>query len=301
MHYPNPPMNNEKLSQLMDGEWHELNPSDCVKGVCSDETLRGKWARYHLIRDVMKNESMQVDEQLVSRICSAIQDEPEYSNVTVFASPTAMSAESTDANIIRTADSDDDAAPVDAADEADGTIAAPHAPVTHAAVPDAKKSGVFGTGVTGLAVAASVAVMTVAGMNVWQDQSPAGDVPATQAATTSIATASPETRTVAAVNELAIAPDSVVAASGNGLDTDNAFSRQVDGAPLPVVEFVANTGSYWVSPNTAERVDHEVRLNTFLSQHLENSPTSSREGLLPYSRLVGYDERGTVPLEQVGR
>ncbi len=82
MQHTNPPVNKEQLSQLMDGEWLELNSSECVKGVCGDEALRGKWARYHLIRDVINSEPVQTDNALVSRICAAIDDEPAYSNIT---------------------------------------------------------------------------------------------------------------------------------------------------------------------------------------------------------------------------
>ena len=77
-------MNEEKLSQLMDGEWDGLNPSDCVAGICDDEALRSKWARYHLIRDVINSEPVEVDNKLVSNICAAIADEPSYSNITPF-------------------------------------------------------------------------------------------------------------------------------------------------------------------------------------------------------------------------
>ena len=79
-----PPIDEEKLSQLMDGEWDGLNPSDCVAGICNDEALRSKWGRYHLIRDVMKSEPIQVDDKLASSICAAIADEPTYSNITPF-------------------------------------------------------------------------------------------------------------------------------------------------------------------------------------------------------------------------
>ena len=68
----------------MDGEWHELNTSECVAALCEDESLRDKWSRYHLIRDVLKNEPVVADLDLASRICAAIDDEPGYSNITPF-------------------------------------------------------------------------------------------------------------------------------------------------------------------------------------------------------------------------
>ena len=80
---------------------------------------------------------------------------------------------------------------------------------------------------------------------------------------------------------------------------NDAFSRQIPGAPLPRVELVANTGAYWSAPGEAvRRASSEARLNMFLSQHIESSPTAEREGMLPYSRLVGYDERAAGVAER---
>lgn len=236
----NPNMNKEKLSQLMDGEWHDLNPSECIQGVCADDELRGKWARYHLIRDVMKNEPIETDNMLVSRICDAIADEPAYSNITPLANYSDLPEVEA-------------SAPVEV--QAPATVASIETASTRA-----PRSSWLGTGMTGFALAASVAAVTVVGMNVWQSQEaePVRSLAATAPAT---------------------------------IDGSNAFSQQVQGAPLPQVELVANTGSYWMSPKSSQRVGNEERLNMFLSQHIENSPTADREGLLPYSRLVGYDER----------
>lgn len=242
-----PPMDEEKLSQLMDGEWDGLNPSDCVAGICDDEALRNKWARYHLIRDVMKSEPVQVDNNLVSSICAAIADEPEYSNITPFSGAAEESASKASIQTESAPASEDKVTDISQA--------------RTAATEDKKKSS-FGTGLTGFALAASVALVTVVGMNVWQGQE------------------SLET------NNTSVAANTIAPT-----DAVDAFSQQVQGVPLPEVEFVSNTGSYWVSPQTSERVTDEERLNMFLSQHLENSPTASREGLLSYSRLVGYDNR----------
>ena len=236
MQHPNPPVNKEQLSQLMDGEWLELNPSECVKGVCGDEALRGKWARYHLIRDVIKNEPVHADNALLSRICAAIDDEPAYSNISSISSGVVSAVASS------------------ARDEA-----ASSGNVSELAAAPSQRSSWLGTGMTGFALAASVAAVTVVGMNIWQQQSPAQ-------------------------------PESLAAISAVPTDSTNAFSQQVQGAPLPEVDLVANTGSFWISPQSSQRVSHEERLNMFLSQHIENSPTAG--SLLPYSRLVGYDERG---------
>lgn len=236
MQYTNPPVNKEQLSQLMDGEWHELNPSECVKGVCGDEALRGKWARYHLIRDVMKSEPVQADNALVSRICAAIDDEPTYSNITPISTEAAS------------------AVAVPAGDDEESSASVSELPVVRTA-----RTSWLGTGMTGFALAASVAAVTVVGMNIWQQQSPAK-------------------------------PESLAAIGNTSIDGSNAFSQQVQGAPLPAVDLVANTGSFWISPQSSERVSYEERLNMLLSHHIENSPTA--DGLLPYSRLVGYEERG---------
>lgn len=236
MQYSNPPVNKEQLSQLMDGEWLGLNPSECVKGVCGDEALRGKWTRYHLIRDVIKNEPVQADNALVSRICAAIDDEPTYSNVAQF---------STEA--------------VNAVALSVGNEAESSATVSELSEARSGRTSWLGTGMTGFALAASVAAVTVVGMNIWQQQSPAQ-------------------------------PESLAAIDAVSIDGSNAFSQQVQGAPLPEVDLVANTGSFWMSPQSSRRVSHEEQLNMYLSQHIENSPTA--DSLLPYSRLVGYEERG---------
>lgn len=247
--------NEQKLSQLMDGEWQGLNPADCVATVCADEALRAKWARYHIIRDALNNEPVQTDQSLTSRICAAIDDEPAYSNITPFAGLAGV---------------DSSARPVQADTVfADSTKQndVPSSPVTdiqsgNGQLQSKKQPAWFGSVVGGFALAASVALVTVVGMNLFEQQS---------------------------------APDvSTVASTQNGVQGEiigNAPFVQSDTTTLPVVEFVANTGSYWVSPESSERVIDEERLNMMLSRHIESSPTSSRNGLLPYSGLIGYEDK----------
>ena len=81
------PVDRETLSQLMDGEWQDIEPSQCVKGICQDEHLRATWARYHLIRDAMKNEPVEANTDLAARIQASIQDEITYSNVSAIGGP----------------------------------------------------------------------------------------------------------------------------------------------------------------------------------------------------------------------
>ena len=249
-----PPISEEQLSQLMDGEWDGLNPSDCVAGICSDEELSRKWSRYHLIRDCIKSEPVQVNNQLLANISSAIADEPTYSNITPFSTNSDVA--------VSISNNQSDQQMSESSDGVFSNAAETVTPFDAPAVTATQKKNTFwGTGFKGFAVAASVAAVTVVGMNVWQGQN------ATTAGS-SLAVNSTESNEAVAV-----------------------FSQQVNGAPLPQVDLVSNSGSYWVSPQTAERVTDEQRLNMFLSQHLENSPTASREGLLSYSRLVGYDNQ----------
>jgi len=252
-----PPISEEQLSQLMDGEWEGLNSSECVAGICDDEKLRNKWSRYHLIRDCMKSEPISVNNQLLSNISAAIADEPTYSNISQISATSAV-GEASENRVL-----DDQSS--EKSDEVVGKKSdsvTPFVAKAKTAAQPSTKSSFWSTGIKGFAVAASVAAVTVVGMNVWQEQN------LTSNAASSVA-----------VNT-AISADSA----------DAAFSQQIDGAQLPEVDFVANTGAFWVSPQTAERVSDEERLNMFLSQHLENSPTASREGLMSYSRLVGYDD-----------
>jgi len=242
----------QNLSQLMDGEWLDLSAAQCVANLCEDEQLRGKWMRYHMIRDVMKNEAVQAPTDLASRICAAIDNEPTYSNVTLLnsansnATPGALDNQTTSLS---------------------STSSAPSHEIPDANVDTNKpRSSWLNTGIAGFALAASVAVVTVVGVSLFQQQG------ALQSNATVASTAN-TTPTLAVAD-----------------DASNPFAQQPDGTALPVVEFVANTGSYWVTPQSAQRVNNEERLNMMLSQHIENSPTSGREGLLPYSRLVGYDE-----------
>ncbi len=248
----------QKLSQLMDGEWQGLNPADCVATVCADEALRAKWARYHIIRDVLNNEPVEASQALTSRICAAIADEPSYSNITPFSGMSTPDAGPLQNDVAESESAEYSARPATAA------VTAITESVSAASDPQSRKQPVwFGSAVGGFALAASVALVTVVGVNLFEQQS------------------APDVSTVASVESSV--PGEVVG---------NAAFVQGDTTTLPVVEFVANTGAYWVSPESSERVIDEERLNMMLSQHIENSPTSSRSGLLPYSGLVGYEEIG---------
>ena len=257
--------NESNLSQLMDGEWHQLDKAGCVAALCEDEELRGKWSRYHLIRDAMRNEPVVADQSLAARICSALDDEPVYSNITALGGSVLHSAEQDDRRDDRR---------VEQAHRPESSVATQ---VT--AIPDANTalSGSWvNTGVAGFALAASVALVTVVGLNMFEQTAPGG------------------VSSVVAIDQGAqnapvqsAAPGEVFAQDGN--------------AVLPVVDFVSNDGAFWISPESSQRVGDEDRLNMMLSRHLEHSPTSAREGLLPYSRLVGYQQPALeeAPLETI--
>ena len=243
----------EQLSQLMDGEWQDIDPSECVAHACGDDAMRDTWNRWHLIRDVARGESITAPEQgamLASRIHSAIADEPTYSNVR------SILGGST------------------------GAMPGAGSPIESApGVVPRRRSFAWGQFAAGGALAASVAVATVFGLDMIGGSSGAPD----NAAVQSVASIDvPGAQLVSAVSTSA----PLVA------------SRLAD---VELVSHTTGTGSHWVSVDgngELQRSEVEDRLNMFLSQHLEHSPTSQRAGMLPYSSLVGYD---TAPAEPEDR
>jgi len=123
----------------------------------------------------------------------------------------------------------------------------------------------WGMGAAGFGIAASAALATVLGMNFLQDQNSS----APQSLVANVA--SP-----AAVQALPA-----------------AIEGQNNGAQ---VDLVSNRGSYWVSGQDGKRVDGDARLNQFLGDHIEHSVSSDLRGMMPYSRLVGYDSN--LPTDQ---
>ncbi|MEE9335936.1 MAG: RseA family anti-sigma factor [Granulosicoccaceae bacterium] len=228
----NTPDDKEILSQLMDGEWQDIDSQVRISDLCSDSGLKATWARYHLARDVMKNESVKVETDIASRVWAALEDEPAHTNVTPIGT--------------------DMAGGMDIPDRP-ATTSVP-ATIIDQSVP-AKRRTAFG----GLAIAASVALATVFGLNFMQTADN-GDQP----------------QAIAALPTTQVNP---------------VILGQV---VLPQIELVANRGTYWVNASVDSSVDRnanqEERLNMFLAQHIEHSPTTSHQGMLPYSRLVGYDD-----------
>lgn len=68
----------EALSGLTDGELTEHEAERIVDAVRSDEALRRRWARFHLIRETMAQRLPErVDPGFADRVRSALQEEPE--------------------------------------------------------------------------------------------------------------------------------------------------------------------------------------------------------------------------------
>jgi len=276
----------ERLSQLMDGDWAGIDLGRSVVGVCGDKVLRDKWARYHLVRDAMRHEPVDATNELAARICAAVSMEAAYTNVTTLAGSGLAGNGS--------ADSDEDAAEPSSAVQSSADQAGADqrgADQRGADQMGADQRGADQRGVdqmdddltdvatrsassrpirtlaAGFGLAASVALVTVVGLDAWQD-------------------ASDNEYLTAGIAGERVGDDAA-------LPTTPVIGQQVAGAPLPVVQFVSDSGAYWTAPESTERrTASEDRLNMFLSQHIENSPTAERQGMLPYSRLVGYDERG---------
>lgn len=118
------------------------------------------------------------------------------------------------------------------------------------------KKGNFSRNLVGFSVAATVAVVSLVGLNVFQSTKDA-----------SVGNPNPEIAQVpTVVSEPLINGD---------------------------IQLVSNpVGSYWVNPKQeAVSPEFATRLNMYLSEHIESSSTGDIKGMLPYSRLAGFDSR----------
>lgn len=112
--------------------------------------------------------------------------------------------------------------------------------------------------VGGFAIAATVAAISVLGLGYLQ---PIGNAP-------QLASSGSDGRPV-----VAVAPQQVLKPAAGDF------------------KLVDNTGTYWtVGRHRVSNPGMEERLNTFLSDHTEFATARSVGGMLPYSRIVGYDE-----------
>lgn len=115
----------------------------------------------------------------------------------------------------------------------------------------------WGLGAAGFGIAASAALATVVGLDYFRNHSH---------------------------NEV---PQTLVAGTGSTPAAVQNLPRIA--IQQPRVDLVSNRGSYWVSSQNGQRVGAETRLNQLLGDHIEHSPVGDWNGMLPYSRLVGYD------------
>ena len=77
----------EQISAFMDGELHEAEHANLIHQICRDDELKSRWQNYHLISDVMKNNtasSIAADNHFALSVMGALENEP-----TIFA-PTAL-------------------------------------------------------------------------------------------------------------------------------------------------------------------------------------------------------------------
>jgi len=255
---------NEQVSYLVDNQNDGVDRTSMLDSLSASTEQREKWERYHLIRDVIQQDyQTPLPRDFAASVSAAIQQEP---SIVAFAAP----ASGDDSELESVADIAQDTTQEDTA------IAPAKATVTdfgkaRERVSDQNTGSTSGGGwrraVSGLAVAASVALFALVGLNLWQGNQSGDPLVASVGLT-------PSTSGGGASSEiLGVQPPGVRLMENGGQ-----------------IEFVSNTGTYWVSSGDTELSPaNESRLNMYLSQHLEASPTAGVQGLLPYSRLAGYD------------
>lgn len=241
-------IDDETLSRLADCDHEDLCLNDCIRSVCSDSEQRARWARYHLIGEIVQNDFKTPPhhdrpligrESIADRVRQALADEPPI------LAPVTVGNTAHDTTGNAGPDAADDIADDTAHRGSDGKVSSFRPQRNYA---------------TGFAVAASAAVLSVFALNWWQNR---------DSATSPLPTLAEQTP-AEQVRESAPAP--LLAVS------------------QPQIRLVGHGGTYWVdSDNTQLAEASQSRLNRLLSQHIESSPTNAMQGLLPYSRLVGFD------------
>ena len=239
--------------------------------------LRNKFERYHLIRDAMHNElSPALTPDFSSRISAAIADEP------AIIAPSAMRPA---ADSVTGASADQNTA-----DFAGYKAKAEQKNEQHRKATSGGMFGnVVGAGIGGFAVAASAALIALVGFNVIDQsnglQAPAVNVAAT---TTSPALDTQDINVVRVAQSLTEPQDGILSIRQTFSDDVN-LNQVVESFSSTPIEFVSNSGTFWVRDGQGRNVANEERLNKLLSRHIESSPTARMGGILPYSRIVGYD------------
>jgi len=272
----------ESLSAAMDNDWDDrAHVSELLGQTLQPSSmqaeLRNKFERYHLIRDAMHKElSPALTPDFSSRISAAIADEP------AIIAPSAMrpAAES-----VTGASADQNTA-----DFAGYKAKAEQKNEQHKKATSGGMFGnVVGAGIGGFAVAASAALIALVGFNVIDQsnglQAPAVNVAAT---TTSPALDTQDINVVRVAQSLTEPQDGILSIRQTFSDDVN-LNQVVESFSSTPIEFVSNSGTFWVRDGQGRNVANEERLNKLLSRHIESSPTARMGGILPYSRIVGYD------------
>lgn len=130
--------------------------------------------------------------------------------------------------------------------------------------------------VAGFGLAASLAGVTFLFSQLWQTEQP----DTTQIAEAALQQADPSA--LASVQQKA------------------AQENSVDGLTLQAAVRIGNDGTRWrMADNEVPRNDEiEKRLNTLLTNHLEDASMGSVHGLVSHSRVVGYDSMPVEPAEK---
>ena len=308
----------ESVSALVDNDWDDESHFNEVLGqiqhpAAGQAQLRRKFERYSLIRDAMhKDLGNSVPTDFASRVSAAIANEP---TIVTPVAASAHSRSSAQPHIDLNASTDysiqqhSSAVGSDVASEVGSEQARKPVSLTeHRAKRDSKQTSLnnndgvfwsrFGVGVGGFAVAASAAMVALVGFNVL-DQSGGAVGPAAggsqvaaidvQNSTNAVAPASGLTPTVKVIDQEQF-QNTTAQAGFSTNDAGNLEGRAVvNSFNNASIEYVSNSTTFWVRDDNHRNPEMENRLNRFLSQHMENSPTARMGGILPYARIVGYD------------
>lgn len=241
---------NEQISCLMDNVQDDLELDARLDDLGSQTELQNKWQRYHLIRDVVQKEYQPaLPTDFCTRVSAAIENESFDES-----SFDPASDQTSNRNHVQSAATVTD-------------FAAAKERVRSASDAKASSNKGWSRNVAGFAVAASVAMVALVGVNVFQNDDGANPGLVASAGDTDTTSAGGASSEI-----LGAQPRVVVMGTGSQL------------------EFVSNSGTYWVSAGDNKLSPaNESRLNMYLSQHMEASPTAGVQGMLPYSRLAGYD------------
>ncbi len=267
----------ERLSALMDGTSVDGTSVDdatgngqtsdhsCLEHMCKSQELKSQLGRYHLIRDVIQDDYRSpLSADFASNLSKAIAAEPALDCTPISAELTGQNLNTESqksSNVVSLADRKQ------AQDEAAQTAADSDASQTAAPASGWRRA------TTGFAIAASVAMISLVGLNTLQNSDSSNGNQTAQNATQ-----------IPAVQQSAESAGSVILAEQPVLVVPAGENQ---------LEFVSNTGTFWVNSDATSGSGMssagEQRLNMFLSEHIEHSPTSEVRGMIPYSRLAGYD------------